>query len=268
MRFLKFFIIISIFFTSVYSYQVECNENLRENRKQMRDILKLIGSIYFITDLTEINQDIWKNSFENKLLEHKFKNDFIYPPQFIQSYNSFTRFTILVPIGNKTFVFASENIKRSSIRRINKNFLSGDFCMEKSYQTEYYQLWQESNVTGCSLAMFVCHVAPTNLENKFSSTKEILILTKGEKVLGENEIKACFESKIYMNGLKFMEFKSKGLCICDDMDYYINDCENENGNFFENNDDDFTYIYGIVGTVGIFILILFIAAFYDCLIEN
>ncbi|KAG5671274.1 hypothetical protein PVAND_001480 [Polypedilum vanderplanki] len=263
----KFFILLKFvnFTLSSPIDKVHCRKtyDLVTSREKILNTLDRNTSVNFIVDFAVLNENLLLELYEKMMAREDqiFKE----PINIIEVYKNFyyfvvkldsSRFQHLSKILNskKYFMFIDQNLLIP-----NKN------CINDGKNIKVYQMFSYSNSTGCSMIMQSCKVTKENTTSeKYEISKEILITTKGQKMLTFLDIMRCTVNGIKMRNLTFQEFYVKGFCICDYLEYYLNDCPEE---IVKKEKIDLT-ILSIVSFFGVVTLILIIIDIYECIIEQ
>ncbi|KAG5669250.1 hypothetical protein PVAND_017142 [Polypedilum vanderplanki] len=221
------FAFISTTFIICATSKVICNNTTKflQNRSFIRNTIKNNTSIFFI-----VSYEILDESLINDRYEHLFarKRKFYQVPMMIFESPIYSNiFDILIPNGKETIYFYQNVLHKSPVETISKIFLYGQDSCDKNEKIEMYQLLKTSNLSGCSHLFFTCRVSKTENFGILNVKKQILVLTKGEIKLSDSDINECLKKGKKIENPDFLEFDSHGFCICDDLEFYLNDCSDE-----------------------------------------
>ncbi|KAG5671272.1 hypothetical protein PVAND_001478 [Polypedilum vanderplanki] len=244
----SFVIIFSILhFVASISPSVFCNDTIysRRFREALKNKIYQNNSVYLVTNLAILDSESATKDYEKKLIE--LQEIEIGPMKIVQDHSNLTSIVIHLEESSKFYEYFNENLKKSKIENFKVNLRIKEHCLDSFSNVKKFQLLSTSNNTGCSLLMLACHVKKTDIEGKYKIKKEILIVTKNEEELTKNEILKCFKRNFKFKNLIYKEFDVDGLCICDHLEFFLNDCkQNFDGNFWT-----------FIGVIVIIFLILF-----------
>jgi hypothetical protein len=228
---------------------LHCNKSevLVKNRAKWRHTIANHGSISFAVKFAKINDDLAEEYSELRLMR-LLDGDFITPPAVnFDDENNGLDIRFIKPRTNIV-------IGLNSIRKIQMSGVEIDDgpCMN---QIGVYQMFQQSSITGCMVVMFACHVSDyDDAEKLFETSQKVLVFTKGPNELNDTEVEACLSQDLTFETPMFTEFESRGLCICQHIGRYLNDCDGNDD--FEWNGKMVIFEYAAVVVVVLIALIL------------
>jgi hypothetical protein len=233
----------------------------RELRHKMRMKIKNQKFAFFVTDFAVLFETIDRESYEPFFM--KSNSYFLMPISFIKSVKLENFYEIFIPTNFTSFNVA-QALYQSHLTFSDKDLIWDKMEIE-SRDFETTQLIQRSknDQDPCRLIMKACTVKMALQEKTFEVKKMLIFQTKTSNAFSESIlIEQCVKNKnITWSKLKFDEFNESGFEICDDFDYYLNDCQN---NFTESN-----VMFSIL-CVLIFTLFIFytLKELYECQSES
>jgi hypothetical protein len=261
---------------------VECNFTTGPNeyRGRARKILNnnnINGTIDFIVAFKEMNKDLPTQKYVTKLADANLT--YLYPSVIIQSNRELEIFDFNTFANDARHINSLQRYEKTPLVRVaTRHFVSRN-CMNKPDKLFMYQMSFLSDITGCSHMLFTCHVKRGETVGTYDIEKHVVFMTQGERSFSEEEINTCILSSVLgtTHFPAFPEFDMKGFCICDKLNYYLNDClweekqEEVEQKGMEEKEGEEEKDYKLLGysvLFGFFILLIFAIETFNRLIES
>jgi hypothetical protein len=220
-----FLLLIFLYFCQKISCRVNCSPEKKyvKNRKLIKTTLREKTPVYFMLDYAVFNETSInkKGNFLIKVFNttEKFWFPFLMTKDQKLGHYSFKAFSnrngYITNGLNMTEV--NENSKNAY-----KSFLEREKCSEEKIKVKKFVV--NSSESFC-FAFISCHIEATKNNEDYSITKSLIFLVNRNLNQSYN-LNLYAKNFIYKN-VKFPEFDEKGFCVCDDLLYYMNDCQED-----------------------------------------
>lgn len=136
-----------------------------------------------------------------------------------------------------------------------------DICFSEGVESKimYYDFG-----TPICIKLFACELSNPGIYKRWIPSNKKIIYMMNIDMIKKNTASILYKNQHYeQKFLTFDEFDEQGLCICDYVDYYINDCKDIKGRKKESFG---IYLYLIL--VGVIFTFLLICEIYSCMIRK
>lgn len=207
---MTFWKVLLIFFLFERAFGIFCNKNFSVYRQYYRDVMAEGHGVFLSLDYLAVG-----NFSTRSVLRQKFQTKLRVPPAFIQKETKLKMFKLKVYSETGTYMKGSYKLAShfkldTPIRDISSVFI---YESDENHKPETFFL--------NSCLMIQSH------EKSYKSQKVFLVLNDG-KMMIESEILSQISKTSKYQHFDLEEFDDKIVSNCDDMVFYMNECETSN----------------------------------------